>query len=536
MLDLATVVLRRDDFFLLTIAGYRYRHVLAHIPGCNDDAGGMYARMAGRAFQHLRIMHQVADFRILVLFERTEVRGLFTGFFERHAYRFRDHLCNPVGLVQGNIEDAGDIPDYRARSHVAKRDDLAHIFAAVLLHDVIDHPRSAPVVKIDVDIRHRDAFRIQKTLEDEVVLEGVDIRNAKAIRHGASRRRTPARAYVHPEFSGGSSNILHDKEVARKPHVPDDSEFMIEPLGNILTDFRIPLPGLLHDHALQAGVHVAVEFGGDGIVRHEHLDFRQLYRALVHDLACGIERCIARDRVEILERSAHFPGGFEEELVVVEAQPIRVEEVFPRLETQEHILRFGILLPDIVHIVCGDGGYAVFLCPAQQDGIAAFLLFETVILDLDVIILPEDVEPFLENGARFFFTVCEDRVRDFSLNAACRGDESLAVRAQCFLVDTRLVIMTVRKGEGGEFGQIPVALLVLGKEHLMVACSVGPVLHTGGRKVELASDDGLYAGFLDFFVKFRHPVEIAVIGNGHARHPQFLRFFSEDFDIGGPVE
>ena len=71
----------------------------------------------------------------------------------------------------------------------------------------------------------------------------------------------------------------------------------------------------------------------------------------------------------------------------------------------------------------------------------------------------------------------------------------------------------------------------------MVACSVGPVLHTGGRKVELASDDGLYAGFLDFFVKFRHPVEIAVIGDWpRPAIPSSFAFLDEDFDIGGPVE
>ena len=70
----------------------------------------------------------------------------------------------------------------------------------------------------------------------------------------------------------------------------------------------------------------------------------------------------------------------------------------------------------------------------------------------------------------------------------------------------------------------------------MVTSPVGPVLHTGGRKVELASDDGLYAGFLDFFVELGDPIEIAVIGDGHARHAQFLRFFSEDFHVRGPVE
>jgi hypothetical protein len=48
--------------------------------------------------------------------------------------------------------------------------DLADRILPVQLRDVIDYLTAAADAEINVDVRHRDAFGVKETLEEEVVL------------------------------------------------------------------------------------------------------------------------------------------------------------------------------------------------------------------------------------------------------------------------------------------------------------------------------------------------------------------------------
>ena len=56
------------------------------------------------------------------------------------------------------------------------------MIVAVALLDVLDDFFTLDVVEIDIDIRHRHALRVQEALEQQIVFQRVEVRDAEEIR------------------------------------------------------------------------------------------------------------------------------------------------------------------------------------------------------------------------------------------------------------------------------------------------------------------------------------------------------------------
>ena len=61
--------------------------------------------------------------------------------------------------------------------------------------DVVDDLLSAFVAEVHIEIRHTDALGIQKALENQVVADGVDIRDAHAVSGNTARAGAASRPY-----------------------------------------------------------------------------------------------------------------------------------------------------------------------------------------------------------------------------------------------------------------------------------------------------------------------------------------------------
>lgn len=64
---------------------------------------------------------------------------------------------------------------------VPERDDLRHVVGTVFFRDILNDLLSALVAEIDVEVRHTDALRIQKALEQQVIPQRVNARDADAV-------------------------------------------------------------------------------------------------------------------------------------------------------------------------------------------------------------------------------------------------------------------------------------------------------------------------------------------------------------------
>ena len=111
---------------------------------------------------------------------------------ELDAQLVGDRLGDAVDLAVAHAQDAADIPDGGAREHRAEGDDLGHVVGAVLAGDVGDDLVPPAVLEVHVDVRHRHAVGVEEALERQLVVDGVDRRDAQGVGHDRSRRAASA--------------------------------------------------------------------------------------------------------------------------------------------------------------------------------------------------------------------------------------------------------------------------------------------------------------------------------------------------------
>ena len=82
---------------------------------------------------------------------------------------------------------------------------MRYLLLSVFLGHPAEHLAAAVVIEVHIDIGKGDTVGVQETLEQQVVLDGVYLRDSQAVGH----RELGA---------GGIDKVLHDKEVTRETH------------------------------------------------------------------------------------------------------------------------------------------------------------------------------------------------------------------------------------------------------------------------------------------------------------------------------
>ena len=152
------------------------RHVVVERPWCDYDTRGVYRRVPGETLEGHGVVEELlvsAALLVQVLHFLELGDRLFDG--EGLPRRIGDHLRDPVGLGRLHAEGSTHVTDHRAGLHRPERDDLADRPLAVLLLHILDDLAPPFIAEVDVDVGHRDPFRIQKTLEEEVEFQGIEI-------------------------------------------------------------------------------------------------------------------------------------------------------------------------------------------------------------------------------------------------------------------------------------------------------------------------------------------------------------------------
>ena len=93
------------------------------------------------------------------------------------------------------------------------------MFFAIFLSNPINHFTASVIIKIDVNIGQRNTVGIEKTLEQQIIFQRVNIGNFEAI----SNYQTGCRANVlallkRPILRATSYIILNNKEITRVTH------------------------------------------------------------------------------------------------------------------------------------------------------------------------------------------------------------------------------------------------------------------------------------------------------------------------------
>ncbi len=249
----------------------------------------------------------------------------------------------------------------------------------------------------------------------------------------------------------------------------------------------------------------------------------------------GDQQCVvARPRVAVFGKDrSHLGRRLQIEVLPLETKPIGIVLVGPRLDAEQDVMGGRFVPPGVVGVIGGHQRGADFSGNLDQVGHDPLLRLETMILDLDEEVLPtEDVlimrgslEGTFEipGGAAlaiFARGVGSQPLGHRPAEATRGGDDSLRVGREKFAVHSRLVVVAVQIGPGGELHQVAVTGLVHREQRHVIANVLAPAGSVEARSIDdisLDADDRIDPCLLGRLVKVDHAVHHSVIGDGDPR-------------------
>ncbi len=160
-----------------------------------------------------------------------QLRLALDRFRERHGGRriLRHQLRQLVDLPVGHLQHAADVAQHAARLQRAEGDDLPDLLAAVTLLHVVDDLAAPVLAEVDVEVRHRDALRIEEALEQQAEADRIEIGDGQRIGDQRARARAAARPDRNALPLRPFDEVGDDQEVARIFHPRDDVELERQP-------------------------------------------------------------------------------------------------------------------------------------------------------------------------------------------------------------------------------------------------------------------------------------------------------------------
>ena len=497
----------------------------------DDDAGGVHAGVARDALHLAGHVDPLADI-VLRLIEGLEL-GVLESVLEVHLGAAGHHLGHAVDLVQGHVERAAHVAHRRAAAQGPKSDNVGHLVDAVLGQRVLDHLGPAVVGIVQVDVGHGHPLGVEKALKDEVVLQGIDARDAERI----GDHRTGARpAHVPPDvpFDGKLAQVPQDQEIGVKAHVVDHAQLIVQalPQGLVGVGIALPEPGLGQLAQIACRI-VARGHVKDGQVIALALD--------VHLAPLGDAQGVFQRVGPLGKEGRHLVLALDIVAVVGHAHAVRVGAHLARLDAEQDVLRLGVLGPAIVRVVGGHQGEVELAGQGHQPPVQRFGLGDAlVVLHLDVkVVRAERVAIPQRGGARAVRVAVQQVVGHLARVARGQGDQPLGVRGEKGLVHARLVIKALQLRGGGDAHQVAVPGLVFGQQDQVVGGLVllrVAVGHATRRDIDLQAGDRLDALRLAGADKIDHAKHDAVIGQGDGRHAQLGGAPGQVFDPAQAVK
>ena len=398
---------------------------------------------------------------------------------------------------------------------------------------IIDHFLPAFVAEVHVKVRHAHTFRIQKPFEQEVVADGINVGDTHTIGSQTSGAASASGAYRDTLCFGVVDEIKYNQVIVGVAHTADYIDLVIQTLPN----FRSGIT------AVTAGEAFIAQLFEVGLIFHSvrgfkvrqfgHAEFKikiTLFRNTV-----GVFTGIRRNGKQIV----HFVGAFQIEFVGFKLQFVVVLNGLTGLDADQNALHLAILLAEVMGIVGGYQRDTGLPGKANQQRQNLLLLFNAVILDLDVIVsLPEQIVVIQCNLAGFLIIACEQCLRDFACKTGRKTDQAFVMLLQKFLVHPGLGVKTLNEAGRNQLDQVFITGFVFAQQHQMVgAIDTVDLIETGTiGHIDLTADDGLDAGLFRGFVEIHTAIHHTMVGDGDGGLAQLLDPFKNAVDSAGTIQ
>ena len=447
---------------------------------------------------------------------------------------------------------------------------MGDVVGAVVLLHVLDHAVAAFIVEVHVYIRHRDALRVEETLEEQVVAYRVEVGDAQAVGHAGTGGRATSRSHGHPVAAAPVDEVLHDEEVVRETHIRNGHQLEVEAFLLLLGE-RVPVAAARslvgevaeEGHRLAELVAAVVLLYHVAVVVLAYLvaavvyDVGVLLKVVVYVLQEGavyleLGQHVAPVDLVSLHLLAHLQGigedfrmvgeDFRHLLLALEvlllgvAQALGIVHVGVGGQADEPVVHRAVLLAHEVHVVGGHHLHPVLLREPEDFG--AVLLLEIVGVQgqarhlglvhhhLQVVVLPEDALVPLNCLVHALLVARKYALGDFPGHTGRAADEVLVVLLYHLVAHPRAVVVALDVAYGNDLHKVPVALVVLCQKYEVVVLLVVVVLElvvVVAGDVDFAAYDGLdIRELFGDVAEVLDTVHVTVVGDGEAGHPELL--------------
>ena len=183
----------------------------------------MDTRTANGSFKHLGIFDGVAQSRVHRSLSVTQLRSTLDGVGQIHlqpiGQAIGDSPTKGIGDIERHFLYTRYILDGVLRGHRGIGDDMRAVLVAVLVLHPLQHSSSSIVIEVGIDIGQRDTVGVQETLEQQVILQGVNLGDSQTVGHHRAGCRATTWTDHHTQFvASGIDKVLYYQEVARETH------------------------------------------------------------------------------------------------------------------------------------------------------------------------------------------------------------------------------------------------------------------------------------------------------------------------------
>jgi len=420
----------------------------------NDHTRRVGGGVPGHALHLQRGVDELGHLRVGIV-ELFQLAGNLQCPLEGHLQFHGHKLCYHVHLLVWNTHHAAHIPDGVAGSHGTKGNDLRHMIRTVFAVHIVDDLLPALVAEVHIEIRHTDALRVQKALEDQVIADGVDIRDSNTVGGNTARAGTSSRPHRDALTFCKIDVVPHNEVVVGIPHGLDHADLVFQAVN----------VGLRHIRAIAALQAVPAEFFKVGLIVHAARGF------VVGDL--GVTEL--KVKIALLgnlcrigtgfryhgEQLVHLVCGLDVEFISLELHAVGILNGLAGLDAQQDALHLGVLFAQIMGVVGGCHGDARL--PGKLDELRqnSGILFQAVILQFDVVILCTEQIPVPQRSRLCALVVpCQNGLRDLACKTGRKADQSLVVLFEQLLINAGLGVKPLHKTGRDHFDQVLVAGLV----------------------------------------------------------------------------
>ena len=305
---------------------------------------------------------------------------------------------------------AADIAHHGFGRHGAVSDDLRDTLGAVFGGDVLNDPVAPRHAEVDVEVGHRDALRIQKALEQQVIAQRIYIHNAQGIGHERTRAGAAPGPHGHTVVARPVDEIGDDQKVTGKTHRTDHGQFGIQALPIDGRVERRRSSGQLRvqpAHRGSAQVGVGCGIGGHRKHRQARLAQAQHETATPRDLDA-----IGQHGAGFREQRRHLRGAAQKLLRRVAAGAGRISQQRTIVNADARLVRFEVTGQQEAHLVGRHTGHAVLAGQCQCGGHISLFAGGTNALHLDVKTIAKQRHPGLERLAGLRATRLQQRATD----------------------------------------------------------------------------------------------------------------------------